>query len=98
MGKGYFFWPFSLASEYDPKIFAIGKSWGNAPLHYGFGSEMLVRERLSSDLPTYEIGSQELKMIIQEKYPFPIQVAMLLQYLVIIFKERICNLVIIIIM
>ena len=68
------FWPFSLASEYDPKIFAIGKSWGNAPLHYGFGSEMLVRERLSSDLPTYEIGSQELKMIIQEKYPFPIQV------------------------
>ena len=68
------FWPYSLASEYDPKIFSIGKSWGNAPLHYGFGAEMLVRERLSSDLPTYEIGSPELKMIIQEKYPFPIQV------------------------
>ena len=68
------FWSFSLASEYDPKIFSIGKSWGNAPLHYGFGAEMLVRERLSSDLPTYEVGSPELTMIIQEKYPFPIQV------------------------
>ena len=51
-----------MASEYDPKISAIGIS------------EMLVRERLSSDLPTYEIGYPELKMIIQEKYPFPIQV------------------------
>ncbi len=68
------FWPYSLAPEYDPKTFSIGKSWGSAPLRYGFGSEMLVRERLSSDLPTYEIGYPELKMVVQEKYPFPIQI------------------------
>ncbi|MDI1494855.1 MAG: hypothetical protein K8823_161 [Cenarchaeum symbiont of Oopsacas minuta] len=68
------FLPFSLSTEYDPKVLSVGRSWGNGPLHYGFGSEMLVRERLSLDIPTYEIGYPELKMFIQEEFPFPIRI------------------------